>query len=297
MDQQRVKLGVAPINWSNDDLPELGGDIPLERCLSEMQEAGYEGTELGHKFPTKSSILKPLLSKYGLVLASMWHSTYFVENNDLEGELSGIKEKLEFLSAMGAGVINLAECSGSVHGDRNKPLSSKPVFSDREWDRLIMGLKKAGELCDSYEINIAFHHHMGTGVQTEDEIDRLMTSTLNENVYLCADTGHMVFAGVDPLPVYERYIDRIRHIHLKDIRKNVMTEMFDKDASFLDAVIEGVFTVPGDGMIDFKPIFDLIKDSDYNGWMVVEAEGDPAKFNPLQYSKIAKRYISELINV
>ena len=227
----------------------------------------------------------------------MWHTTYFVENIDFKGELARIKETLEFLSAMGPGVINLAECSRSVHSDRNKPLSNKPVFDDREWDRLITGLIKAGELCDDYGISAAFHHHMGTGVQTEDEIDRLMTSTLNEKVYLCADTGHMRFAGFDPLPVYERYIDRIRHIHLKDIRENVMTEMLDKDASFLDSVVEGVFTVPGDGMIDFKPVFDVVMESNYNGWMIVEAEGDPSKSDPLQYSIIAKRYISEMVNI
>ena len=297
MSQQKVKLGIAPVNWSNDDLPELGADISLDRCLSEMQEAGYAGTESGHKFPTKVSTLKPLLSKHGLSLASMWHTTYLVENDDLEGELSKLKESLEFLSAMGTGVINIAECSGSVHGDRNKPLSAKPVFDDREWDRLIIGLKKAGELCETHGIKLAFHHHMGTGVQTEDEIDRLMSSTANEKVYLCADTGHMRFAGFDPLPVYKRYIDRIAHIHLKDIRESVLTEMLDKDASFLDAVIEGVFTVPGDGMIDFKPVLDVVMESNYSGWMIVEAEGDPSKTDPLQYSRIAKRYISEIISV
>jgi len=290
-------LGIAPINWSNDDLPELGADNSLDKCLSEMQEAGYAGTEFGHKFPTEVSTLKPLLSKYGLSLASMWHATYFVEHDDLEGELSRIKESLEFLSAMGTGVINLAECSGSVQGDRNKPLSNKPVFDDREWDRLITGLRKTGELCDAFGISAAFHHHMGTGVQTEDEIDRLMSSTANEKVYLCADTGHMRFAGFDPAPIFERYMDRISHIHLKDIRESVLTEMLGEDASFLDSVIKGVFTVPGDGMIDFKPVFDLVMDSNYTGWMIVEAEGDPVKFNPLQYSKIAKRYISEMVNV
>ena len=297
MNQQKVKLGIAPINWSNDDLLELGGDIPLERCLSEMQEAGYAGTEFGNKFPTESAVLKPLLSKYGLSLASKWHTTYFVANNDLEDELTRLKESLEFLSAMGTDVINIAECSGTVHGDRSKPLSNKPVFDDREWDRLIIGLKKTGEICDSYGIKVAYHHHMGTGVQTEDEIDRLMSSTVNEKVQLCADTGHMLFAGFDPLPVYERYIDRIAHIHLKDIRESVMTLMLDDDASFLDSVIEGVFTVPGDGMIDFKPVFDVVKESNYNGWMIVEAEGDPSKSNPLQYSKIAKRYISGMMNI
>ena len=297
MSKQKVKLGIAPINWSNDDLHELGADISLGRCLSEMQESGYAGTELGHKFPTEVSTLKPLLSKYGLKLASKWHSTFFVENNDLEAELSRIKESLEFLSAMGTNVINIAECSGSVHSERNKPLSNKPVFDDGEWDRLITGLKKTGELCDTYGIYAAFHHHMGTGVQTEAEIDRLMSSTANEKIYLCADSGHMLFSRFDPLPVFERYMDRIRHIHLKDIRENVMTEMLDEDASFLDSVIKGVFTVPGDGMIDFRQIFDVILESNYNGWMIVEAEGDPAKFNPLQYSKIARRYISETANI
>ena len=297
MSQQKVKLGIAPINWSNDDLHKLGADISVDRCLSEMQESGYAGTEFGHKFPTEVRTLKPLLSKYGIALTCKWHSTFFVENNNLESELSRIKETLEFLSAMGAHIINIAECSGSVHSNRSKVLSDKSVFDDGDWDRLIIGLIKTGELCESYSIYPAYHHHMGTGVQTEEEIDRLMSSTVNDKVYLCADSGHMRFSGFDPLPVFERYMDRIRHIHLKDIRESVMAKMLDKDASFLDSVVEGVFTVPGDGMIDFKPIFDVIMKSNYSEWMIVEAEGDPAKSNPLKYAKIAKRYISDIVSL
>ena len=297
MSEEGIKLGIAPINWCNDDMPELGSDISLDQCLSEMQEAGYSATELGHKFPTEADILKPLLGNYKLALASSWYSTYFVEKHNHAEQLEKLECKLKFLFEMGTHVINLAECSGTVHNKKNSPLSSRPTFDDAGWDRLVDGLNKVGKLCRRYGIRAAFHHHMGTGVQTAEEIDRLLSQTEMETVFLCADTGHMQFSGFDPYPVFEKHMDRIAHIHLKDLRENVFNEMLSTDASFLNSILEGIFTVPGDGMIDFTPIFNLINESGYKGWMIVEAEQDPSNFNPLHYAKKARRYIRETANL
>ncbi|MCH7763054.1 MAG: myo-inosose-2 dehydratase [Candidatus Marinimicrobia bacterium] len=291
-----VKIGIAPINWSNDDMPELGENITLELCLSDMQAAGYIGTEFGHKFPKTADKLRPLLDTYDLSLAAMWHSTYFVDNADLEQELDKLQQRIEFLTEMGTSVINLAECSRTVHNKKDIALSKKPIFNPQEWDRLIHGLNKAGELCNLYGIKAAVHHHMGTGIQSQDEIDRLMENTDPNAVFLCADTGHLTFAGINPLLVFEKYIDRIVHVHLKDLRGSVLKKVQAKDCSFLEAVLRHVFTVPGDGMIDFKPIFEILASSAYDGWMIVEAEQDPAWANPLRYAKTARDYLNNIAN-
>lgn len=274
---------------------ELGANITLDQCLSEMQKAGFSGTELGYKYPADAHQLKPILSKYYLDLASAWFSTYFVQITHLEEELDRLDKMLQFLSAMGTTTINLAECSGAVHGARHIPLSDKPVFDNKAWDRLIQGMNRAGQLCNSYGIQAGYHHHMGTGIETYEEIERLMTSTNPESISLCADTGHLHYAGIDPLDFFKKFKDRIKHIHLKDVRKNILKSGSSNKGSFLDSVLEGVFTVPGDGMIDFAPIFDVVLESDYEGWMIVEAEQDPAKADPLQYAQMASEYLGKFI--
>jgi inosose dehydratase len=297
VNRAHIRLGIAPINWSNDDLPELGGDIPLERCLAEMRAAGYSGTEQGHKFPTDPVRLKALLARYGLALASSWHSTYFARGDNLEEELARLDDRLKFLSAVGATVINLAECSGTVHNVQDQPLAARPVFTDREWDRVIAGMNLAGDRCRSYGIRAAVHHHMGTGIQTAEEIDRLLSATEPEKVFLCADTGHLQFAGTDPLAFFEKHLDRIVHIHLKDIRPAVLRKVREEDTSFLDAVLAGVFTVPGDGMIDFAPLLDVVVSSAYDGWLIVEAEQDPSRADPLEYARRARAYLRAVAQV
>ncbi|MEE9166128.1 MAG: myo-inosose-2 dehydratase [Candidatus Neomarinimicrobiota bacterium] len=297
MNQNSIRVGIAPINWSNDDLRELGGDISLEQCLAEMQAAGYTGTELGHKFPTVPERLKPLLGRYGLTLASSWHSIHFAREVSLDDELAHLENRLKFLSAMGTTVINLAECSGTVHNVQDQPLSARPVFTDREWDRVIKGMNLAGELCLSYRIHAAVHHHMGTGIQTGEEIDRLLSGTDPDKVFLCADTGHLQFAGEDPRTLVKKHQNRIAHIHLKDLRQTALRRVWQEDSSFLAAVLAGVFTVPGDGMINFAPILDLVAQGSYEGWLVVEAEQDPSRANPLNYARLARTYLSTVANV
>ena len=288
-----IKVGIAPINWCNDDIPELGGDISLERCLSEMRAAGYVGTELGHKFPKGKRELIALLNNNQLSLASAWQSTFFIQNSDLKAELSRLEKRVQLLSAVGAKLVNLAECSGAVHNKKNIPLSQRPVFTNSHWKRLVEGLNRAGEICRSYGMRAAYHHHMGTGVQTLAEIDRLLQATDPDLLFLCADTGHLYFAGADPLSVFETYIDRIAHIHLKDVREKVFLKMKTRDHSFLQSVLAGIFTVPGDGTINFDPLLDHVQKSGYQGWLIVEAEQDPEKANPFDYAQLARRYINK----
>nr|WP_295974569.1 myo-inosose-2 dehydratase [uncultured Bacillus sp.] len=290
----KISLGIAPIAWTNDDMPELGKENTFEQCISEMALAGYTGTEIGNKYPKDPEVLTSYLEPRGLSVASAWFSSFLTTKPFAETKDAFIQHR-DFLHAMGTKVIVVSEQGHSIQGQMNTPVfTEKPVFTDSEWDLFIKGLEALGELAHEKGMEIVYHHHMGTGVQTTEEIDRLMNHTDPNKVSLLFDTGHLVFSGEDPLAIYKKYKDRIKHIHLKDIRKEKAEWVRKEQISFLEAVKAGTFTVPGDGMIDFKPIIDEILASDYKGWFVVEAEQDPAKANPFLYAKKARDYIKKI---
>jgi inosose dehydratase len=278
-----LRFGISPIGWSNDDLPELGGDIPLDTCLAEAREAGFEGIELGHKFPRDPALLQPLLAHYELRLVSGWHSGRLLERSVAE-ELVAIEPHRALLSAMSCAVLVYAETSGSIASDRTRPLSSRPSLPDGEWRDFGIRLTELADRLAERGMRLAYHHHMGTVVETAAEIDHLMAAT-GGSVGLLLDTGHLAFAGADPADIASRHRPRINHVHCKDVRPGVLARARDVDISFLDAVLDGVFTVPGDGAIDFAAVLAALKAADYRGWLVVEAEQDPARAPPLVYAR------------
>lgn len=286
-----IKLAIAPIGWSNDDMPELGGHIPFEQCIDEMAIAGYEGCEVGNKFPRDTDTLKAALSTKQLSVASAWFSAYFTEPGRYTETVSHFIQHMIFLKAMGAKVIVVCECGHSIQGKAIPVFAEKPEFNAEQWDELIAGLHEIGDIAQANGMQIVYHHHMGTGVQTEEELDYLMQHTDANRVSLLFDTGHLRFAGIEPLTVLRKYGSRIKHVHLKDIRSDVLAHTRDNQLSFLDAVRAGVFTVPGDGCIDYDPLFALLNEQQYQGWWVVEAEQDPDKANPLEYAKMAREFI------
>ena len=288
-----IRYACAPIAWTNDDLPELGSNNSFEQCISEMALAGYEGTEIGNKYPRDPEVLKSYLEPRGLSVASAWISLYLTSEPYEVTEEAFIKHR-DFLYEMGAKVIVVSEQGNSIQGKLDKALfKEKPFFTEEEWKLLIEGLEKLGKLAHEKDMEIVYHHHMGTGVQTTEEIDELMERTNKDNVSLLFDTGHLVVSGEDPIEIFKKYEDRIKHIHFKDVRQEI-TEAVDKDNQcFLDGVRKGMFTVPGDGVIDFEPILNLIYQSNYSGWIVVEAEQDPSLANPFIYAKKAKDYMSQ----
>ncbi|MBO0455877.1 myo-inosose-2 dehydratase [Enterococcus hulanensis] len=291
---KQIQLAIAPIAWTNDDMPELGSENTFEQCISEMALAGFTGTEIGNKYPKDPEVLEQYLSIRGLKVASAWFSA-FLTTKPFEETAEAFKAHRDFLHAMGAKVIVVAEQGHSIQGIMTAPVfDDKPVFTDEEWKKLAEGLEKLGDLAHEKDMEIVYHHHMGTGVQTTKEIDRLMEMTDPAKVKLLFDTGHLVFSGENPIAVYNRHQDRIKHIHFKDIRQETAEEVEKEKDSFLNGVKKGVFTVPGDGMIDFTPIWTAIHASDYEGWIVVEAEQDPAKANPFEYAVKARSYIREV---
>lgn len=293
---KKIKYGCAPIAWTNDDLPDLGKENTFEQCISEMALAGYEGTEIGNKYPKDPTVLNSFLEIRNLEVASAWLSLYLTTQSYEENKKAFIKHR-DYLYELGAKVIVVCEQGKSIQRDNSKSVyRDKPYFSDEEWHLLTSGLEMLGELANEKGMSIVYHHHLGTGVQTADEIDRLMENTNPEKVSLLLDTGHLMLSQEDPLKVLNKYHDRIRHIHFKDIRKDVELLTRKHNKSFLDSVREGVFTVPGDGYIDFVPILNAIQAYDYHGWIVVEAEQDPKKANPYLYAKKAKGYLDEIQN-
>ncbi len=291
-----IKLGIAPINWCNDDDPELGKEISFEQCIREMSEAGYIGTELGNKYPREVPVLKKALNAHGLQLSSAWFSTFFTDPEQYENTLSRFMEHLSFMRAMGASFINVCECGHAIQGTELPVLSPhKPEFSAEQWAKLIQGLHAIGRIAHDFNMHLVYHYHAGTGVFYEDEIDYLMENTSPQLISLLLDTGHAAFADVDSLDLINKYHDRIVYVHLKDVRAEVLNRVKNEHMNFMDAVRCGVFTVPGDGAIHFAPIMQMLQKHQYSGWMIVEAEQDPAKAPPLQYARKAYDFLQQYI--
>lgn len=293
-DKNKVKLGIAPIAWTNDDLPDLGGENTFEQCVSEMALAGFTGSEVGNKYPKDPEILKKALQLRGVEICNQWFSSLLISKPFEEVEKE-FRAQLSFLKAMGAKIIGASEQSYSVQGQQETPVfGQKYVMDDKEWELLCSGLDRLGKIAkEEYGISLTFHHHMGTVVQNPDEVKRMMDNTNPEYVSLLFDTGHFAYCGADPLEMVKTYADRIRHVHLKDIRPEVVQKVKDNGLSFLEGVRMGAFTIPGDGCIDFDPIFEVLEKAGYEGYMVVEAEQDPAKANPFEYALKARGFIRE----
>jgi len=278
-----VRLGTNPIAWSNDDLPELGGGTPLETCLAEAREAGFTGIELGNKFPRELAALQAVLGRHGLGLVSGWYGAA-LRHRGVKAEIAAMRPHLDLLRACGCGVMVFAETSDTVQGRRDVPVADRPVMRDDEWPAFLERLGRIGDWMAAQGVRMAFHHHMGTVVETAAEIDRLLSGT-PDSVGLLFDTGHLAFAGADPAAVARRWAHRINHVHAKDVRPDVLAQVLRERWSFLDAVVAGVYTVPGDGCVDFAAALRPLAEAGYAGWLVVEAEQDPARANPLTYAK------------
>jgi inosose dehydratase len=288
-----VRIGVNPIGWTNDDLETLGDDTPLETCLQEARRAGYAGIELGRKFPRRPAELRAVLQQHGLALVSGWYGAHLLRRSAKE-EIAAMQEHAGLLTALASTALVFAEETGSVHGRLGVPLSTRPRLAEGDWAKFGEALTEVAEHVAGRGMRLAYHHHMGTVVETEAEIDRLMGAT-GPAVGLLLDTGHLTYAGGDVLAVARRHASRIVHVHCKDVRPAVLVEARRRDRGFLEAVVEGVFTVPGDGCVDYRALLEILRDVGYSGWLVVEAEQDPGKAHPLTYARMGFAHLSRLL--
>lgn len=293
LDKNKVKLGIAPIAWTNDDMPDLGSENTFEQCISEMALAGFTGCEVGNKYPRDDiPALKKALSLRNMQICNAWFSSFLLTKPYDEVE-KDFTDHISFLKEMGARVVGISEQSYSIQGTDKSVFKDKYIMNDDEWARLCDGVNRLGKVAKDMGIALTYHHHMGTFVQTAAEIDRLMENTDPELFSLLYDSGHLAYCGEDYIGVLKKYANRVKHVHLKDIRPEIIDKVKKENLSFLEGVRLGTFTVPGDGAIDFGPIFDILADSGYEGYVLVEAEQDPAKANPFEYALKARKYIAE----
>ena len=288
-----ILYGTNPIAWSNDDDQTLGADIPLETCLSETAQIGFDGIEKGHKFPTDPGALQNTLSPHGLRFVSGWHSLNLLAHS-VEEEKKSIQPHLDLLKAMGCKVCIVCETSNAIHGDDGTPVNDRPCLDDGTWQAFGAKVEEIAQYCADQGITLVYHHHMGTVVENEDEIDRFMEVT-GPATHLLLDAGHAFFGGGDPVALAKKHMGRVAHIHAKNVRPDIMKEVRNEGLSFLEGVRRGVFTVPGDddGAIDFGPILKVAADHGYQGWLVIEAEQDPAVRNPFKYQSMGLKSLKE----
>lgn len=289
-----IRYGTNPIAWSNDDDQTLGAHITLKQCLDETAAIGFDGIEKGHKFPKTPEALKAELEPRGLRYISGWHSTNLLVNS-LAEEQAAMQPALDFLKAMRSEVIIVCETSNAVHGRNTTPLAERAMLGQDGWSSFGANLTALAEFAADQGIILVYHHHMGTIVQTEEEIDRLMAST-GTVMKLLLDSGHCWYGGGDPVRVARNYMDRVRHIHCKNVRPHIVKQVWDEGLSFLEGVRRGAFTVPGDmqGVVDFAAMLRVAADHDYSGWLVIEAEQDPERYNPLEYQSLGLKHLKDI---
>lgn len=284
-----VRIGTNPIAWSNDDLPELGGDTTLDTCLAEAREAGFAGIEKGNKFPSDPAALQAVLGRHGLHFVSGWYGAA-LRHRDVDAEIAAMRPHFDLLRACGCAVMVFAETSDTVQGRRDTPVADRPVMPDHEWPVFLGRLGRLAEWMAGEGVRMAFHPHMGTVIETAAEVDRLLSAT-PDSVGLLLDTGHLAYAGADPAAVARRWAHRVNHVHAKDVRPDVLARALRERWSFLDAVVAGVFTVPGDGCVAFDAALRPVAAAGYDKWLIVEAEQDPARAHPLTYAKAGYAHV------
>ncbi|HWO97086.1 MAG TPA: myo-inosose-2 dehydratase [Bacillus sp. (in: firmicutes)] len=291
MSNQGILWGIAPIGWRNDDLPEIGAENTLSHLLSDIVVAGFQGTEVGGFFP-EPKILNKELKLRNLKVAGQWFSSFIIRDG-IDKAAESFHKHCEYLSEVNADVAVVSEQTYSVQGIEKDVFTEKPYFTDAEWETLCEGLNQLGKIAREYGLKLVYHHHMGTGVQTLAEIDRLMENTDSNYVHLLYDTGHIYVSDGDYMTLLNKHIDRIKHVHFKDVRNEVLDKCKKEGKSFLNSFLSGLFTVPGDGCIDFKEPYTTLLNHNYMGWIVIEAEQDPSVAHPLEYALLTRKYIDE----
>jgi inosose dehydratase len=301
-----VRIGINPLSWMNDDLPSLGGETPLETALREGKQIGYEGFELGNKFPKDGPGLKAKLDEFGLACVSGWYSGFLAEvpagqtdEQSVAAEIERCRAHMSKLQYNGVKVVVYGECAGTVQGQMDTPVNRRPQFaSDEAWQRYAKRLDAFGaHLIATYGIKLAYHHHMGAYVESPADVDKLMALTDPSKVFLLFDTGHAYFGGAaNPTDLLKKHVSRVVHVHCKDVRSAVIGQARNEQWSFLHGVLNGIYTVPGDGAIDYATVLRTLREAGYEGWLVVEAEQDPAVAPSYEYAEKGYKTLRALVD-
>lgn len=291
MRNKKISWGIAPIGWRNDDIPEIGAENTLSHLLSDIVVAGFEGTEVGGFFP-EPKVLNKELQLRNLKIAGQWFSSFIIRDG-VEEVSKAFHKHCQYLNEVNAAVAVVSEQTYSVQGTEKNVFTEKPYFTDEEWDLLCQGLNELGKIAEQFNLKLVYHHHLGTGIQTLAEVDRLMENTDPKHVHLLYDTGHIYVSDSDYMTLLTKHLNRIKHVHFKDCRNAVRDQCEKEGKSFLQSFLAGMFTVPGDGCINFTEVYKKLLETNYSGWIVIEAEQDPSVAHPLEYALKARKYIVE----
>ncbi len=289
-----ILYGTNPIAWSNDDDTTIGAHLTLADCLEDCRKIGFDGIEKGHKMPNEGGALKAALGEYGLRYAAGWHSTNLLVN-DIDAEKTALQAFIDMTKAAGGDHINACECSNTVHGNDKVAVNDRPIMTDADWQRFSTGYEELSRFAAEQGVKMGYHHHMGTIIESAADIDRFMAMA-GPHTRLLLDTGHCTFGGTDPAEVAGKYMDRVTHIHAKNIRPEIMREVCAQGLSFLEGVRRGVFTVPGDpeGCVAFEPVLRIAAERGYQGWLVIEAEQDSAVREPFFYQDMGLKALKSM---
>ncbi|MBB3949069.1 myo-inosose-2 dehydratase [Aureimonas jatrophae] len=281
-----ILYGTNPIAWTNDDDHSIGAHLTLDDCLTDCRRIGFDGIEKGHLMPDDGTALKAALGAYGLRFAAGWHSTNLLVN-DVETEIAALQRFIDMVRDAGGDHINACECSNTVHGNDGVPVNDRPVMTDAEWERFSQGYETLSAHAAGQGVKMGYHHHMGTIIESADDIHRFMAMA-GPHTRLLLDTGHCTFGDADPADIAERYMDRVTHIHAKNVRPAIARQVREENLSFLEGVRRGAFTVPGDeeGCVDFAPVLAIAAKHGYEGWLVIEAEQDSLVREPFRYQNM-----------
>ena len=279
-----IRFGVSPIAWINDDMPELGADTALEHVLAEARDIGFAGIELGGRFPRDATTLATLLARFQLALVGGWYSASLLASSARE-EIAALQAHLGLLKALGCTVFIIAETSNAIHGNRNRALSASPRLERADWARFGEKLTEVADYVAASGLRLAYHHHLGTVVESGEDLERFLEAT-GPSVGMTVDTGHAALGGVDAVSLIRTHPQRVAHVHCKDIRGEVFRKLKADEGSFLNGVLDGMFTAPGDGDIDFGKVMQALAEIGYSGWIIVEAEQDPALADPRRYGEL-----------
>ena len=286
-----IRFGVSPIAWANDDMPELGGDTPLDSILADVRDLGFSGVELGGKFPRDPAVLKPLMASYGLDIVGGWYSAELLVRS-AEEEIAALQDHLGLLKAMGSTVFVQAETSNAIHSARGQRLADTPRLAAADWKTFGDRVTQVADYIQGQGLKFAYHHHLGTVVERREDLDAFLRAT-GDSVGLTLDTGHAALGGIDPVAVLRSRPERIAHVHCKDVRGHIFERVQREGMSFLDGVLAGMFTVPGDGDLDYGAVMRALADNGYSGWIIIEAEQDPALADPRTYAELGLKALKQ----
>ncbi len=296
-----ISIASAPVSWGIMESVEYPPDYPYARVLDEIQQAGYSGTELGPYgfLPHDAAALRRELERRGLTLCSAFVAMHLADDSFHKRGFDQVTRTAHLISQVGCRLLILSDeisperCAVAGRLDEANRLS----WTETAWKTAKNAIRKVIACCDELGLRVAFHHHVGTHVETPQEVERLLSLFSPEELGLCLDTGHYMYGGGDPKALLERHAERVFCVHLKDIDATRLAEARRQALDFYASVRHGIFAPLGQGTIDFPGVLAMLRDHRFDGWVVVEQDvlaGGRGATTPLANATAGRRFLRNL---